>query len=52
MSMFIEGKFTVAMIAAAQVVDRVLREGDPALVAQLLPEMLSSAQDVRGEQAR
>ena len=50
--MFTYGKFTVAMIAAEQVVRRVLREGNPALVAQLLPEMLSAAQDVQGRRLR
>ena len=41
-------RFTPAMISAEQTVARVLRDGDPALIAQLLPEMLSAAQDVEG----
>ena len=52
MSMFTQGKFTVAMISAEQVVRRVLleakRTSDYTFAAQLLPEMLSAAQDVQG----
>ena len=46
-----EGKFTAAMISAAQVVERVLRDGDPALITQLTPAMLSAAQVVQAESA-
>ena len=56
MNMFIEGRFTVAMIAAEQVVRRVLREtrrtGDNTLAVLLLPEMLRAAQDVKGRKLR
>ena len=36
-----------SMLAAAEVVARVLHDDKPPLVAQLSPEMLSAAQDVR-----
>jgi hypothetical protein len=54
--MFTYGKFTVSMISAEQVVRRVLleakRTGDDTFAAQLLPEMLSAAQDVQGRRLR
>ena len=56
MNTFTFGRFTVAMIAAEQVVRRVQREarrtGDNTLAALLLPEMLSAAQDVEGRRLR
>ena len=56
MSMFIEGRYTVAMIAAEQVVRHVQREarrtGDNTIAVLLLPEMLSAAQDVEGRRLR
>ena len=56
MNFFTEGRYTVSMISAAQVVRRVLREarrtGDNTFAVLLLPEMLSAAQDVEGRRLR
>ena len=45
-------RFTEATVSAAQTVARVLREGDPDLVAQLTPQMLSATQQVEGRKLR
>ena len=41
-------RFIPAMLSAAQVVVRVQRSRNPALIEQLTPEMFSAAQDVFG----